>query len=82
MISSIYETFVKLVKQLKVEVLSSALKDLNDAQIRCNIPTVDEFISCTKDNPLDWNTIDNLQQSPNQPDTYFNEEKVLYSNLH
>ena len=68
--------------KIKGEVLYSALKELNYAQIRCNIPTVDEFISCTKDNHLDWNTIDNLQQSPNQPDTYFNEEKVLYSNLH
>ena len=65
-------------KQLKGELLYSALKNLSDAQIKCNIPTVDDFISCTKDNPLDWNAINNLQQSPNQPDTSFNEQFFLF----
>ena len=67
-------------KQLKGELLYSALKNLSDAQIKCNIPTVDDFISCTKDNPLDWNAINNLQQSPNQPDTYFNAQNIAIQN--
>ena len=65
LISSIDEKCVKLVKRLKGKLLSPALKDLNNAKLRCNIPTFDDFMSFTKYNPLDWNSINNLQQSPN-----------------
>ena len=60
LIISIDEKCVKLVKKLKGEVLYYTPKEINDAEIRCNIPTVDDFISCTKYNSLDWNTTKNL----------------------
>ena len=39
----------------KKETIQSALKELEDASERCNIPSIDQLLSATKENPLDWN---------------------------
>ena len=40
-----------------MENIQSASKELEEASERCNIPSIDQFLSATKENPLEWNNL-------------------------
>ena len=74
--SSIEEKKVEYVRSAKIEVVSAALCELNDAKDRCSIPLKEELIMATKGNPFEWDALTQLQKSPNQPEESFVEQKL------
>ena len=38
----------------KDDVIEAAIRELGDVTTRCNVPTTNELLNATKDNPLDW----------------------------
>ena len=52
-LQSVDEECKTLVKKMKENVISSALKELTEAHDRCNIPPKDAFLNATKEDPLE-----------------------------
>lgn len=65
----------KYIEDIKKEILGSALRELNDSRDLCNIPSEEELLEATKQDPLDWNASETLQQSANQSNSSFDEQK-------
>ena len=60
----------------KKETIQSALKELEDASERCNIPSIDQFLSATKENSLEWNAHESFTEpSSLQNDLSFTEQR-------
>jgi hypothetical protein len=76
LMKSIDENCIKYVEKLKKEAITSACKELNNASQRCNIPTINDLINATKENPLDWDGFESFQEaSAAQNDESFREQK-------
>ena len=62
---------------MKEEIITSALTELNQSRERCNLPTKEELLSATKENPIDWNAYNSMKNpSPIQSEESFNEQKI------
>ena len=74
--SSIEDKCKEYVEKQKKETIQSALKELEDASERCNIPSIDQLLSATKENPLDWNALESFTEpSSLQNDLSFAEQR-------
>ena len=60
--SSTEEKCKEYAEKLKKETIQSALKELEDASERCNIPSINQFLSATKETPLDWNALESFTE--------------------
>ena len=64
------------IESLKRKVIKSAMSELKDDSIqRCQIPSQEALSNASKEDPLDWNAFEKYQQSENQPDSSFNEQR-------
>ena len=60
----------------KKETIQSALKELEDASERCNIPSIDQLLSATKEKTLDWNSLESFTEpSSLQNDLSFSKKR-------
>ena len=60
----------------KKETIQSALKELEYVSKRCNITSIDQLLSATKENPLDWNALESFTEpSSLQNDLSFAEQR-------
>ena len=63
-------------KKLKEDCISSAYKELNESIVRCNIPSKDQLLLATKENPLQWNSFESFwERSEIQSEESFQEQK-------
>ena len=63
--------------ETKSKIINAALKELGSDTIeRCNIPSKEELMNATKQNPLPWDPVSNFSQSDGQPDSSFEEQKL------
>ena len=61
---------------LKNDIITSALTELNEAIERCQIPSKEDLMDATKENPIFWNAYESMQQpSPIQSEESFREQK-------
>ena len=51
--------------------------EMGDARIRCSIPSKDNLLNATKENPANWDAISTFEKSPNQSNLSFNEQKLV-----
>ena len=64
-------------KDVKSKVIDAALKELGPDTIQnCQIPTKDELMASTKDNPIEWDPVENFCQNDGQPIQSYTEQKV------
>ena len=75
--ASIEEDKVAYIKEIKNKMISSALMEMGDARIRCSIPSKDNLLNATKENPANWDAISTFEKSPNQSNSSFNEQKLV-----
>ena len=74
--ADIDEKTTKYIESLKKKLIKSALSELGEESIqRCHIPSDEELFSTSKEDPLDWDALNMFQQSDNQPDSSFNEQR-------
>ena len=73
-LKSVDEKSVALRAKIKEEVISSAFKELGGSLVSCNVPSKEAFLNASKENPLQWDALDSLQQSDSQPDQSFQEQ--------
>ena len=66
----------KFLNNMKEEILKSALKELDEAKIRCDIPSLHSFLNAKKHCPLQWNCFDSFRKSFAQPQQSFDEQKI------
>ena len=71
---SVDEKCEALRNKIKEEVVSSAFKELGGALERCNVPSKEDFLSASKEDPLPWDASNSLQKSHSQPDQSFEEQ--------
>ena len=65
---------------MKENVIDAALKELGESTIiDCDVPTKDDLISATKENPLSWDPVINFSCSEGQPNESFEEQKLAIS---
>ena len=43
------------------------------------IPSRDDLMNTTKHKPINWNALTNFDKSPNQPDSWFDEQRLPIS---
>ena len=82
----------KYLHEMKTEILKSALKELDEAKTRCNIPSLQSFLNAKKHHPLEWNALSSFRKSFIQPIESYNEQKKAielcinsideYANIH
>ena len=52
---------------MRKEILKSALKESDEAKIRCDIPSLHSFLNKKKHCPLQWNCFESFRKSFLQP---------------
>ena len=62
------ELFDQLLKEMKNNVVQAAIRELGEAYLRCNVPSQNELINTTKDEPLHWDPVSGFIKSPQQLD--------------
>ena len=67
----------KYILNLKNEVLSSSMRELQEAIERCNIPPLDDFLNASKEEPLAWDGYECFQKSELQPEQSYYEQKQV-----
>ena len=68
------ELFDRFQKDVKKDVIEAAIRELGEATTRCNVPSINELLNATKDNPLDWDPVSIFRQSPQQSDESYDEQ--------
>ena len=67
---------IKYITTMKNKLLKSAFSELKEESIeRCNIPTIEEILNASKENPLNWDAIESHRQNENQPNASYIEQK-------
>ena len=57
------------------DVIRAAMREIGDANKRCNVPSFEDLSSATLDNPLHWDPVPNFRRSPGQSTSSFEEQK-------
>ena len=60
------DVFERFQKELTRDVICAAIREIGDAYERCNVPSLDDLMTATKDSPLNWDAITNFSKSPVQ----------------
>ena len=75
---SMEENTVRYMNKLKEESISSAYKEMNEAIVRCDIPSKEQLLGATKENSLQWNSFESFQErSEVQSEESFQEQKSV-----
>ena len=72
-------TVASLYTEVKTSIVKAALTELHNAKERCSIPSEEEINNASKENPIDWNALDNFCIGPEQSNASFEEQKVAIS---
>ena len=66
-----------LLHDVKSKVIDAALKELGHDTIQnSKIPTKDKLMASTKDNPVEWDSVENFVQNTSQPTQSYTEQKI------
>ena len=69
------ETYLNSIRK---EVITSSLTELNESIERCNIPSMNDLLEATKEQPIQWNAYESLQEKSSvQSEESFEEQKKL-----
>ena len=69
------ETYLNKIKK---EAITSSLTELNESIERCNIPSMNDLLEATKEQPIQWNAYESLQEkSLVQSEISFTEQKKV-----
>ena len=68
------ELFDRFLKEMKNDIVQAAARELGEAYFRCNVPSHNELLNATKDEPLNWDPVSNFVKSPQQSDASFEEQ--------
>ena len=67
--------FTQFVSDIKKDIIQAACRELGDAIQRCNVPSTEDLINATTDNPIDWDPISSFTKSDSQSDESFREQQ-------
>ena len=77
LVSSTDENCKQYIQKMKKDAIQSALKELDGAVTRCRIPTSEQILGATKEDPLTWDALESFNEpSTVQCDKSFQEQKL------
>jgi hypothetical protein len=75
--NEINEKNQSFLRDVKSKVIDAALKELGQETIEnSQIPTKNELMTLTKDNPMEWDPVENFTQNHGQPTQSYTEQKI------
>lgn len=76
------ERCVEFRREARKKIIAAALLELGEETIkRCKIPSAEELMNATKDEPLDWDPVENFTLSPCQPESSYEEQKFAIETI-
>ena len=69
------EAELMMLKEMKSKLTKAGLKEIGDHS-SFNLPTYDEIMAATKDQPLDWNPVESFRKNPTQSDESFEQQSL------
>lgn len=60
------EKYTKFLIDMKKDIINAAIRELGDLALECNVPSTDDLMRATLDEPLQWDPIANFVRSSNQ----------------
>ena len=75
--ASYEDSVTEAIKQMKSTLISAAFREIGDNTTLYNVPSYEEFMECTRDQPINWRADENYVRAPEQNLSSYMEQKQV-----